>query len=99
MSSFRVTTGTLSTQADELEAINGRMKAAVEELSSTELSLKGMWEGEANEAFHAAFSTDKGKMDAFNNLITQYIVKLREIAQRYNAAEQANTQIASNRTY
>ncbi len=99
MSSFRVTTGTLTTQAEELSALNGQFKSAVEQLASTEVSLKGMWEGEANDAFHAAFTTDKGKMDEFYNLIVQYVAKLNSIAVRYNQAEQTNTEIASNRNY
>lgn len=99
MSSFKVTTGTLASQAEELNSLNGQFRSAVEQLSSTEMSLKGMWEGEANDAFHAAFTTDKGKMDEFYNLILQYIEKLNSIATRYNQAEAANTQIASNRTY
>lgn len=99
MSSFKVTTGTLTSQAEELSTLNGQFKSAVEQLSSTELSLRGMWEGEANDAFHTAFTTDKGKMDEFYNLIIQYIEKLNSIATRYNQAEAANTQIASNRTY
>lgn len=99
MSSFRVTTGTLTTQAEELNALNGQFKSAVEQLATTEASLKGMWEGEANDAFHAAFSTDKGKMDEFYNLIVQYVAKLNSIAVRYNQTEQTTTDIASTRSY
>ena len=99
MSSFRVTTNSLSTQAEELAALNGQFKSAVEQLSTAELALRGMWEGDANDAFHAAFTTDKSKMEDFYNLIVQYIAKLNSIALRYNQTEQTNTQIASNRTY
>ena len=99
MSSFRVTTGSLTAGAEELSSLNGRFKSSVEQLASTELSLKSMWEGEANEAFHAAFMTDKGKMEEFYTLINQYVERLNAIAIRYNETEQTNTQIASNRTY
>lgn len=99
MSSFRVTTSSLTSQAEELTALNGQFKSAVEQLAATESSLRGMWEGEANDAFHAVFTTDKGKMDQFYNLIIQYIEKLNTIAMRYNQTEATNTQIATNRTY
>ena len=99
MSSFRVTTGTLTAGAEELTSLNGRFKSAVEQLASSELGLKSMWEGEANDAFHAAFMNDKGKMDEFYNLIIQYIGRLNSIVVRYNQTEQTNTQIATNRTY
>lgn len=99
MSSFRVTTGSLTSGAEELSSLNGRFKASVDQLASSELSLKAMWEGEANEAFHAAFMTDKSKMEEFYTLINQYVERLNAIALRYNETEQANTQIASNRTY
>jgi WXG100 family type VII secretion target len=98
-SSFKVTTSVLTSQANELSSLNGRFKTAVEQLVSSEANLKTMWEGEANDAFHAAFTTDKGKMDEFYNLILQYVEKLNSIATRYSQTEQTNTQIASNRTY
>ncbi len=98
-SSFKVTTSVLTSQANELSDLNGRFKTAVEQLVTSEASLKTMWEGEANDAFHNAFTTDKGKMDEFYNLILQYIEKLNSIATRYSQTEQTNTEIASNRTY
>lgn len=99
MASFRVTSSQLRSQASELTNLNGNFKSAVEQLVSSEASLKSMWEGEANDAFHAAFTTDKGKMDEFHNLIVTYIDRLNAIADRYDQAEQNNYQIASNRTY
>lgn len=99
MSNFRVTTSTLISQAEQIQELNSRFKAAVEQLVTEESSLRSMWEGEANDAFHMAFMTDKGKMDEFYQLITQYIERLETIASRYNQTEQVNTQIAAERTY
>lgn len=98
-SSFKVTTSVLTTQANELSNLNGRFKTAVEQLVTSETNLKTMWEGEANDTFHVAFTTDKSKMDEFYNLILQYIEKLNSIAARYTQTEQTNTEIAKNRTY
>lgn len=99
MSAFKVTTATLISQANELTNLNGRFKTATEQLVTSEASLSSMWEGEANTAFHTAFTTDKGKMDEFYNLIAQYIERLNTIATRYTQTEQTNTEIASTRTY
>lgn len=99
MADFTVTAAVLAAQADELRNLNGTFKTEVEELVTSEMSLNSMWDGEANDAFHNAFMTDKAKMDEFYNLIMQYIEKLNSIAARYAQTEQTNTQIASNRTY
>lgn len=96
---FKVTASALTSQAEELTELNGQFKSAVEQMVSTEASLNSMWEGEAKDAFHNAFTTDKGKMDEFYNLIQTYIEKLNTIATRYAQAENTNTEIATNRTY
>lgn len=99
MADFQVSTSVLRSQADELTNLNGRFRTSVERLVTSESSLNSMWDGEANNAFHAAFETDKGKMDEFYNLIMQYIERLRTIAMRYEQTEETNTDIASSRTY
>lgn len=99
MADFKVTASVLNSQANELTELNGRFKTEVEQLVAAESSLNSMWDGEANDAFHNAFMVDKSKMDEFYNLIIQYVQKLNSIATRYTQTEQANTQIASNRSY
>lgn len=99
MAAFKVTTATLVSKANELTNLNGRFKSETEQLVTSESSLNSMWDGEANTAFHNAFTADKAKMDEFYNLIVQYVEKLNAIATRYTQTEQANTEIASSRTY
>lgn len=99
MADFKVTASQLNTQAESLQDLNGRFKSAIEQFVTSETSLKSMWEGEANDAFHAAFTSDKAKMDEFYNLIITYIERLNSIATRYEQTERTNTEIASNRTY
>ncbi len=99
MSQFKVTSSVLKTQSSELSDLNGRFKSAVEQLVSAEANLNSMWDGEANDAFHNAFMTDRGKMNEFYNLIVQYIEKLNSIATRYEQTEKTNTEIATNRSY
>lgn len=96
MADFKVTVPQLNAQAENLNELNGRFKTAVEQLVSSETSLNSMWDGDANDAFHNAFITDKGKMDEFYNLILVYVQKLNTIATRYTQTENTNVQIASN---
>ena len=58
-----------------------------------------MWEGEARDTFHQAFTRDKQQMDVFHQLIAQYVQALLEIAARYEQAEARNREIASARNY
>ena len=99
MSQFKVTSSVLKSQSSELSDLNGRFKSAVEQLVTAEANLNSMWAGEANDAFHNAFMVDRGKMNEFYNLISQYVEKLNTIATRYEQTEKTNTDIASSRTY
>lgn len=99
MGLIQVTSAELRKQAEQLKSLNGSFKNNIGTLESTELSLKSMWEGQANTAFHNAFIKDKGQMDNFNNLIEQYIQALLEIAAKYEAAEAKNTDTATTRSY
>ena len=89
----------LIAKANELKSLNEQFKARIGELEATEGNLRTMWEGEANDAFHTAFTNDKIQMTNFYNAIEVYIVRLLEIAAKYQQAEAVNTEIATNRTY
>ncbi|MBP5384423.1 MAG: WXG100 family type VII secretion target [Lachnospiraceae bacterium] len=99
MAYFCVTSSKLRACAEELTQQNARFLSDVQELDASESALKGMWEGSANEAFHAAFMKDRGQMDAFHGAIAQYVQALLNIAAKYEEAEAKNTQIASTRSY
>ena len=99
MSEFRVTSAQLKRGAQDIMYLNGQFQSAISALENYESSLNGMWDGDANDAFHAAFMTDKGKMTEFQKLITQYASSLTAIADRYDQTEQMNTDIANKRTY
>ena len=99
MAAFQVTASELKKKAGELRDLNGRFDAQVKDLESKEISLGTMWEGEANKAFHTAFTNDKAQMDNFKNLIEQYCVALENIATQYEMAEAKNVSTASARNY
>ncbi len=99
MAQIRVTMSQLKTQAEQLEALNEQFKSQVNELEATEQQLGTMWEGEAKEAFHNAFTSDKVQMDNFYNAIKSYVQVLLMNAAKYSQAENASYQLAAERTY
>lgn len=58
-----------------------------------------MWDGDANDAFHAAFTKDVTQMNNFYNAIEKYVSNLNEIVKKYEAAESKNLQTAKERKY
>ena len=99
MAEIKVTSATLRSKAAELKQLNSQFKSAVASLESEETNLKSQWEGEANDAFHNAFSKDKIQMDNFYNAIENYCNSLLSIAEQYEKAENANVATATTRSY
>ena len=99
MSDFTVSVNDLKTKVDTLRQLNAQFKSQVGELESPEANLNGMWEGEAKETFHNAFTSDKTQMNNFYNAVEVYAQRLEAIAQRYAQAEAANVEIAAERSY
>lgn len=99
MALMSVTVGQLKTQAEQLRQYNSTFKSTINELETTEQQLNTMWEGDANTAFHNAFSRDKIQMSNFYNAIEVYVNALLNIAAQYEAAENANMETATTRVY
>ena len=99
MSEILVNAAQLKAKAEELSAQNTQLKAQIELLNETEMSLNSMWEGDANVAFHNAFQRDKIQMTNFYNAIQQYVQVLQNTAARYSQTELNNAEIASARKY
>ena len=59
MSDFTVSINDLKVKVDTLRQLNAQFKSQVGELEATEANLNGMWEGEAKDTFHNAFTSDK----------------------------------------
>lgn len=99
MTDFSVSVQDLRTKVEALRTLNSEFKARTNDLTNTEASLNGMWEGEAREAFHGAFQSDITQMGNFYNAIEVYAMRLNDMANRYEAAEEANLEIATDRVY
>lgn len=99
MAMIQVTSARLRNAAENLQNLNSQFKNKEEALCEKEQSLSQMWEGEAKTAFHSAFVKDSQQMNAFYQLIGQYVQALLEIAARYEQAEARNAEIAAARSY
>ncbi len=99
MSYFYVTSSELRKKAGRITDLNSQFKSKASQLSQQETALCSMWEGQAKDTFHQAFTRDKQQMDIFYQLIAQYIQALLEIAERYERAEARNREIAATRSY
>ena len=97
MAEIKVTPQQLKDKANDLESYNRKFRSEVEKMVGYEQQLAAMWEGDAQKAFRKAFNDDKLKMDQFALNIDKYVLALREDAQRYEAAENAATNIATAR--
>lgn len=99
MALIRVTAAQLKAKADELTGLNNNLKTNVSELESCEQNLSSMWEGQARDTFHQAFTNDKIQMTNFSTLIEKYVYTLLTIAAKYEQAESINTETAATRKY
>ena len=88
MAEFKVTSSQLISKANELKQLNNQFKTAVSDMTSTESSLMGMWDGDSKEAFHKAYTSDKNQMDVFYQTIEKYCEALeRNIESKSRKAE------------
>ncbi|MBR4574120.1 MAG: WXG100 family type VII secretion target [Lachnospiraceae bacterium] len=90
MSFYQIDSRSLRTKREELAGLAARFRQEKETLISKESALLAMWEGQAKSAFHSVFVKNSGMLDAFSEVVDQYIGVMGAIADRYDAAEQKN---------
>lgn len=99
MPEIKVTAAQLRSKAQTLSQLNASLLTQINMLQQSEATVSSMWDGEAKTAFHNAFTHDKREMMDFKQAIDKYVQALEQIAQKYERAEQQNTQTAASRTY
>ena len=97
MAEFTVTSNQVKAKQGELQTLNNSYKSKIDELEQIVKGLDSMWEGDAHDAFHAAFEKDKVNLWNFYNAIEKYCQTLLVIAQNYEKAEEQNVQTASGK--
>ena len=96
-SRIEVNSSTIRQKAGELRQKNGAFQEKVGQLQTAEKALDSMWDGDAQAAFHRAFTTDVKKFDQFHKAIEKYAKALEHIAEEYEKTEKANVGIATSR--
>lgn len=99
MAEIKVTASELKNKAQTLTQLNGSLETQINALQQSESTLNSMWDGEAKNAFHNAFTHDKQEMTEFKQAVDKYIQALVQIAGTYERAEQQNLQTATTREY
>ena len=99
MAEFTVTSNQVRAKEGELQNLNSSYKQKIDSLEQIVKGLDGMWEGDAREAFHAAFTSDSNQMNNFATAIENYCIALENMATRYAQAENQNMDTAVTRTY
>ena len=90
MSFYQVDSRQLRSKKDDLMGLSHRFVQEKEALCAGENALRSMWEGAANDSFHTLFMKNAGQMDAFIEVIHQYMNVIEAVADRYDMAEQRN---------
>jgi WXG100 family type VII secretion target len=83
----------LRIKAEELQQLNEKFRSEINSLIDDESALRGQYQGASSDAFHNSFSQNVSQMENFYNEIAQYILKLLQIAENYEKAEQENIAI------
>ena len=99
MAELSVIVAELKAKAEELNGLNQQFLSQTGTLEETEGALNGMWEGDAKNQFHTAFTNDITQMHNFYNAVAQYITVLNNAAAKYQQAETQNIEIAQTRRY
>ena len=99
MAEIMVTASQLRRTAEQLQQLNSQFKTKTDDLNTKEAEINGMWDGQANDAFHAAFAKDHAQWEVFYNTIIEYVNALNQIADKYEQAENVNIQTATTRSY
>lgn len=98
MSKINVTIAELVNAANTLNELNNSFKSKITEMNSLESELGAMWQGDSNNAFRTAYSSDREQWTTFSQVIDQYIQGLNRIAEKYSEAEGSNVDTARTRT-
>ena len=99
MSAFAVKFSEVNSRMEQLQSANQQFAQLSEQLQQTEARLNGMWEGEAKDTFHNAFTSDINQLAAFQQLVAKYVQTLGEMMTKYSNVERTNVQIATERKY
>ena len=89
---LKVTPEQLMKAADSFAQAGASIGSLTSEMMSIVNSLKGIWQGEAAESYTGKFTGLEDDISRINNMITEHVNDLNEMARTYQAAEDASAQ-------
>ncbi|MBR6451821.1 MAG: WXG100 family type VII secretion target [Lachnospiraceae bacterium] len=89
---LKVTPEQLLKAADAFSEAGGRIRTLTTEMMGIVTGLKGIWEGEAAENYIGRFSSLEDDIMRINNMISEHVKDLGEMARTYQAAEDAGVE-------
>ncbi len=88
---LRVTPQDLINTSTDFSSRGQTVNSLTQEMLSLVSGLSGIWEGDAAGAYNKQFSALSGDIGQINNKIKEHVEDLQEMAKRYQAAEDTNT--------
>lgn len=92
---LKVTPEKLISASDEFAASGNQLRQLTSEMMSLIQSLKGVWQGEASNAYGNRFSQLQTDMDKLYRMVAEHSKDLSEMASSYMQAESGNTEQGS----
>ena len=89
---LKVTPETLRGTATEFQGTGSQVRSLTQNMISLINSMKSIWQGEAANAYSTKFNSLQDDMEKMNRMINEHVKDLNEMAQRYQDAEQKNTE-------
>lgn len=92
---IKVTPEKLISTAEEFNTANSQVQNLTQQMISTVDALKSAWEGEAATAYNTKFHQLEDDMNRMHSMINEHVTDLKDMAQKYQAAEQANAEVGN----
>lgn len=89
---LKVTPEKLISTAGEFNTTGNAVRNLTTSMLDTVNSLQSVWQGEAATAYSQKFNSLQDDMEKMNRMINEHVTDLNEMAQRYQEAEQRNTE-------
>ena len=92
---LRVTPEKLIQTSGEFATTGNQMKNLTSEMISQIQGMKGIWQGEAADAYGTKFNSLQTDMDKLYRMVQEHVNNLQEMAAQYQMAETGNTEQGS----
>ncbi len=89
---LKVTPEKLLQTSGEFATTGSQIKNLTSEMMSQVQGMKGIWQGEAAQAYGNKFNSLQADMDRLYRMVQEHVKDLHEMAGQYQRAEAGNTQ-------